>query len=159
MEKPSIYLVGEFRMKDFEIFKLMQTEDCLNESLGFYVIEDCRRRAELKDYPYLIDVYKDNPNEFDAGINLIKVHFISEKDFDIEEKEILEHVGVNLVEFKNNTSTLFYIHKNKDIRKFLNMYDENPFKLYNELLQVTELKPNVLNFKISSLSNLYQEQI
>lgn len=38
MEKPNIYLVGELRMTDFEIFKLMQTEDCLNESLGFYVI-------------------------------------------------------------------------------------------------------------------------
>ncbi|MGX9756810.1 hypothetical protein ACWYRQ_11065 [Clostridioides difficile] len=159
MEKPNTYLVGELRMKDFEIFKLMQTGDYLNNTLGFYVIEDCKRKAELKDYPYLIDIYKDNPNEFEAGINLIKVHFIAENDFKIEEREIIEHIGVSLVEFKNNISTLFYIHKNEGLKKLLNTCNENPFKLYNELLQVTELKPNVLSFKISSLNNLYQENI
>lgn len=157
MKKPNVYLVGEFRMKDFEILRLVKTGDYFNKTLGFYVLEDCKRKAELEDYPYLIDVYKDNPNEFDAGSNLIKVHFISEKRFNKDEENVIEHVGMSLVEFKNNVSTLFYTHENKEIKKLLTVYDDNPFKLYNELLRTTELKPNVLNFKISSLHNLYQE--
>ncbi|MDB0439895.1 hypothetical protein C4R89_10150 [Clostridioides difficile] len=36
----------------------MQTGDYLNNKLGFYVIKDCKRKSELKYYPYLIYIKK-----------------------------------------------------------------------------------------------------
>lgn len=52
----------------------MQTKpDGWNHCFGFFVIEDCHRKTQLSDYPYLAEVYKNNPEEFEASDNLIKV--------------------------------------------------------------------------------------
>jgi len=43
---PGVYLIGELRMKNFEIFRLMQTkEDGWSYVIGFILIEDCNRKS------------------------------------------------------------------------------------------------------------------
>lgn len=157
MKMPEVYLVGELRMKNFEILRLVHSkEDGWNYTIGFIVIEDCNRKTELKDYPFLIDVYKD-PNEFEASDNLIKIKAIVSEPLNEHDIEVIEHISTSLVEFKENTDCLFSIIVKLDLETWIDQLQENPFKVYNELLQFTEAKPNVTHFHKKSLQRLFQE--
>lgn len=159
MKMPEVYLIGELRMKDFEIFRLMQTKtDGWNYVIGFLVIEDCKRKTRLSDYPFLEAVYKANPEEFEASDNLIKVQAIIAEPLGEEDTEVLEHIGVSLVEFKEHTDVTFAVIVKENLDDLIDNLDEKPFEVYTELLQHSESKPNVSHFKRESFRRLYQDE-
>ena len=156
----SLYLVGEFRIDNIEIFRVMEIEDYNNGDvystrLGYFIVEDCNRKAELRDYPYLVDVYKDNEEEFQGEENIIKIYFITDKDFDIYNKEYIEFYATSLVEEKENAGTIYYHKYDCNILEKIDLYDSK-IDVYNELLTVLENNINVLEYKEESLKNLYQ---
>nr|WP_317334075.1 hypothetical protein [uncultured Romboutsia sp.] len=159
--KKNYYLVGELRVQNLEIFRVMEIDECIDTNIyssivGYFVIEDCNRKTELKDYPYLIDVYKGIEDKFEGAGNVIKVYFITDKVFDESEKEYIEFYGTSLVEDKEDTSVLFYHIYDISIMEKVYSYDDEKFKIYNELLNVVEHKINILEYKKESLKRLYQ---
>lgn len=154
---PDVYLIGELRMKNFEIFRLMQRKkDGWNYVLGFIVIEDCNRKTKVEDYPFLVDVYK-NSNDFEGSDNIIKIKAIVAEQLNENEKEIVEHISVSLVEFKQNTDVTFSIVEKTDLDTLVDKLDEYPFRVYSELLQFAEARPNIEHFSKESLKRLFQE--
>lgn len=156
----SLYLVVEFRIDNIEIFRVMEIDnynngDVYGTRLGYFVIEDCNRKAEIGDYPYLIDVYKDNEDEFYGEENVIKIYFITDKKLDSEDMDYVEFHATSLVEEKEDVSTLYY-HRYED--KLLEQIDSHNSKIemYNDLLMVLENHINVLEYKEESLKHLYQ---
>ncbi len=156
----SIYLVGEFRTDNIEIFRVMEIDkynngDVYSTRLGYFVIEDCNRKSELGDYPYLIDVYKGNEDEFYGEENVIKIYFITDKLLDSDDKDYVEFYATSLVEEKEDVSTLYY-HKYDD--KLLEKIDSynSKIEIYNDLLMTLENRINVLEYKEESLKHLYQ---
>ncbi len=155
-----IYLVGEFRIDNIEIFRVMEIDnysngDVYSTRLGYFVIEDCNRKAELRDYPYLIDVYKDNEDEFHGEENLIKIYFITDKELDSDNQEYIEYHATSLVDEKEGVSTLYYYKYNDKLLEKIDSYDSK-IEMYNELLMVLENPINVLEYKEESLKHLYQ---
>lgn len=155
---PEVYLIGELRLRDFEIFRLIHydKEDDWSYTIGFIVIEDCNRKTELKDYPFLLDVYK-NPEEFEASDNLIKVKAIVDEPLNEHDTEVVEHIRISLVEFKENVDCFFSVVVKPDLKILIDKLEENPFMVYNELLKFTEAKPNVAHFRKESLQRLFQD--
>lgn len=93
---PEVYLIGELRMKNFEIFRLMHSKkDGWNYTIGFIVIEDCNRKTRIEDYPFLIDVYQNQSNNFEANDNLIKVKAIVTEDLNEHDADVIEHISVS----------------------------------------------------------------
>mgnify|MGYP001058073306 CR=1 FL=1 len=157
MEMPEVYLTGELRMKNYEIFRINHTkDDGWNYSIGFLVIEDCNRKTEIYDYPYLLDVYE-NHDEFEGGDNVIKVKAIVTEPLDESDAEIIERIGIGLVEFKEHVDCLFSIEVKPDLEEWIDLINEKPFVVYNELLKFTENKPNIENYSKEKLKRLYQE--
>lgn len=154
------YLVGELRTKNIEIFRIMEINECSGSNIyssliGYFVIEDCNRKAELKDYPYLLDVYKGIEETFEGGENVIKVYFITDKVFNEEEKEYIEFYGTSLVEDKEDVSVLYY--HVYDLMKMKKVYSyDDKLKIYNELLRGIENEINILEYNKESLKSLYQ---
>jgi len=158
LKMPEVYLIGELRMKNFEIFRLMQTkEDGWNYVIGFLLIEDCNRKSRISDYPFLEEVYKDTPEEFDTSENIIKLQAVITEPMAEEDIEVLEHISVSLVEFKEQTAVTFSVIVREDLNELIGLLDENPFAVYTELLLYTEAKPTVSHFKKESLRRLLQE--
>lgn len=156
------YLVGELRTKDIEIFKLMEINECIDSNIyssliGYFVIEDCNRKTELNDYPYLIDVYKGVEETFEGADNVIKVYFITDKIFNEEEKEYIEFYGTSLVEDKEDTSVLYYHVYDLMKMKKVYLYDDK-LKIYNELLRGIENEVDILKYNKDSLKRLYQHK-
>lgn len=158
MKMPDVYLIGELRMKNFEIFRLMETkQDRLNYVKGFIVIEDCNRKAKLEDYPFLIDVYKHRPSEFEGGQNIIKITALLAEKCNVHEEKIIEHITTSLVEFKENVDVRFSVDLKSNLEVLLDKIDESPFEVYSELLECTEAKPNISLYPKEILQRLFQE--
>lgn len=156
----NLYLVGEFRVDNVEIFRVMEIEnydngDVYSTRLGYFIIEDCNRKAELRDYPYLIDVYQDDKEEFQGEGNVIKIYFITDKELDNDDKEYIEFYATSLVEEKDDVATLYYHKYDCNILEKIDSYDSK-IDMYNELLIVLENSINVLEYNEESLKNLYQ---
>ncbi|MGI8352397.1 hypothetical protein HLK66_11065 [Niallia circulans] len=158
MRLPEVYLVGELRLKNHEIYRIMHSKnDGLNYSIGFLLIEDCNRKTELSDYPFLIDVYKNNPSKFEGGDNIFKVKAILSEPIDEQDESVLEHIGISLVEFKEKVDCIFSVIIRDDLDEWIDMLDDKPYTAYTELLKYTEEKPNVENYSKEKLKRLHQE--
>lgn len=150
--------MGELRMKNFEIYRLMENiQNGYSQTIGFILIEDCNRSTKLEDYPFLIDVYKDNPNEFEAGNNLIKVRGIVAEPLNDGDLEVIEHIGISLVESKENVDCLFSVVIEPNLEKLVSSIQKEPFKVFSELLKFTDQKPILENLSKKSLERLYLE--
>lgn len=157
MKMPDVYLTGELRMRDYEIYRIMHSKDDeLNYVLGFLLIEDCNRKTELKDFPFLQSVYPD-PSEFEGGDNVIKIKAILTESLDGNSLSVIEHIGISLVETKENVDCLFSVEIKSDLENWIDLLSENPFSVYSELLKYTEKKPNVDNLSKDSLKRLFQD--
>jgi len=157
MKMPEVYLSGELRMRDYEIYRIMHSrEDGLNYVLGFLLIEDCNRKTEISDYPYLQSVYQDS-TKFEGSDNVIKVKAIVTDPLDEDDIDVIEHIGISLVESKEYVDCLFSIEIRSDLEKWIDLLDDEPFIVYTELLKYTEKKPNVNSFPKERLKRLFQE--
>lgn len=156
---PEVYLIGELRMQNFEIFRLIHSKkDGWDYTIGFVLIEDCNRKTELDDYPFLIDVYK-NTDEFEGGNNIIKIKAILTEPLNEDDNKVIEHISISLVEFKENVDCVFSIIVKPDLETLIEKLEEDPFMVFNELLKFTEAKPNVTHLDRKSLQRLSQENV
>ena len=84
--------------------------------------------------PLLKEVYKNNPEEFKASDNLIKDQAIITELLSLGSREVVEHIGVSLVEFKEHTDVTFPVIMKENLDELIVKLNEKPFEVYTEQL-------------------------
>ena len=122
----------------------------LRYAIVFLLVEDCNRKSTIS---VLEEVYKDNPSEFEASENIIKLQSVIIEPMGEEDTEVLKHISISLVEFKDKTAAVtISVIVREDLDGVFVQLDDNFFEVYTERLLYKERAPAVSHFKKESQS-------
>jgi len=143
----------EFNYKNTLIFAIQYKE----KDVALVVFEDCGRKGELKDFPFLYPQYYSSEEEWDDDRNLIiaNIYTLTESEYSPEMQDDLEYLAESMIEYKPAVNHKVQFFNDPTVKKYYRERTDNRMQFVNYILSLCEDKKSAA-FKEDAFNHLMQ---